>query len=112
MLLIVMQLSQAVSAQVELTPVNVSNSAAPINLMEHSQWLVADNRVQLSDIQELTTWRSEFSPQPLNANQSLWGKVTLTSESSNKPFFISIDNPRIDALDIYILDERDRIINS
>jgi diguanylate cyclase (GGDEF)-like protein/PAS domain S-box-containing protein len=112
MLLIVMQLGQGVSAQEKLTPVNVNNSITSINLMEHSQWLVADNRVQLSDIQELTTWRNAFSPQPLNANQSLWGKVTLSSESNHTSFYISIDNPRIDALDIYVLDERDRIINS
>ena len=113
-MLLTVQLSQTVWAQAPLPHpmVNIDGSSPTMDLLTHSQWLVADNRVQLSDVQELQTWRSTFSPQPLNANQSLWGKVTLQSDSSHQPYFISIDNPRIDALDIYVLDERERIISS
>lgn len=109
-----MQLLQVVHAQAVLTPgvIKIDSASSTTDLLSKSQWLVADNRVQLSDIQELQTWRAAFSPQPLSANQSLWGKITLQSDSTHQPYFISIDNPRIDALDIYVLDERERIINS
>lgn len=115
MLLLIMQLGlvlKAQTTQTTQTSVNINDSTPSVNLITSSHWLVADNKVQLSDVQELKTWRDTFSPQPLNNNQSLWGRVTLSTDSNHQPFFISIGNPRIDALDIYVLDERDRIINS
>ena len=112
MLLLIMQLGLVLKAQTTQNSVNINDSTPSVNLITSSHWLVADNKVQLSDVQELKTWRDTFSPQPLNKNQSLWGRVTLSTDSNHQPFFISIDNPRIDALDIYVLDERDRIINS
>jgi diguanylate cyclase (GGDEF)-like protein/PAS domain S-box-containing protein len=93
-------------------PVVLQQNLVKLDLLKEAQWLVTNDRAQLSDVQDLQNWRPIFYPHPLQANQSLWGKVQLQSEYSTQRYFLSIGNPHLDIVDVYVLDERNRILSS
>ncbi|MFQ3235482.1 MAG: diguanylate cyclase (GGDEF)-like protein/PAS domain S-box-containing protein [Paraglaciecola sp.] len=93
-------------------PVVLQQNLVKLDLLKHTQWLVTNNRAQLSDIQDLQNWRTIFYPHPLQANQSLWGKVQLQSGYGAQEYFLSIGNPHLDIVDVYVLDQRNRILSS
>lgn len=93
-------------------PVVLQQNLSKLDLLKQTQWLVTNDKAQLSDVQDLQNWRAIFYPHPLQANQSLWGKVQLQSQYSTQRYFLSIGNPHLDVVDVYVLDERNRILSS
>lgn len=93
-------------------PVVLAPELSKIDVLKQTQWLVTNDKAQLSDVQDLQNWREIFYPHPLQFNQSLWGKVQLHSDQQRQSYFLSIGNPNLDIVDVYVLDERNRIISS
>jgi diguanylate cyclase (GGDEF)-like protein/PAS domain S-box-containing protein len=93
-------------------PVVLQQNLVKLDLLKQTSWLVTNDRAQLSDVQDLQNWRAIFYPHPLLANQSLWGKVQLQSEHGTQRYFLTIGNPHLDIVDVYVLDERNRILSS
>ena len=84
-----------------------------LDVLAKINWLVADKNVQLSDVQNLQDWQIGKMPAKLQKEQSLWGTVNLHyTVLSDQSFFLSIGNPYLDYVDIYLLDDKNRILSS
>jgi diguanylate cyclase (GGDEF)-like protein/PAS domain S-box-containing protein len=84
-----------------------------VELLDKINWLVTDKQVQLSDVQDFQDWKSGALPSRLKPNQSLWGTLNIANDpSQDEPIFFTLGNPHLDYVDIYILDEKDRILSS
>jgi diguanylate cyclase (GGDEF)-like protein/PAS domain S-box-containing protein len=94
-------------------PLLVDQNISHVDLRQHSTFLITDDNIQLSNVQNIQTWQTQHSTEPLAANKSLWGRVRIQiSTGYSTPLFLTIDNPQLDLVDLYILDEKDRILNS
>ncbi|WP_299080225.1 EAL domain-containing protein [uncultured Paraglaciecola sp.] len=83
------------------------------NLQPNIDWLVADKSVQLSDIQNLQDWQSIPKPNQLNKNKTLWGKLNIEFvDPDEDQYFLTVSNPNLDYVDVFILDEKDRILGA
>ncbi len=84
-----------------------------IDLMKKITWLQTDKYVQLSDVQGLDNWQQNAMPNKLKEDKSLWGTIDLyRSISSDEPFVFKIGNPLLDYVDVYLLDDKNRILSS
>jgi PAS domain S-box-containing protein len=101
------------SATTAANNVKIEENDHTINLAEHIEWLVVDKQMQLSDVQSQREWQPQIATKTLTQEQNLWGRVTLTFNTSGKePYFLSVGNPYLNLVDIYLLDKRDRILSS
>ena len=101
------------SAQVPIPTVKIVHGETSIDLASRATWLITDKNIQLSDIQSLKNWQSTYDPKPLNTNKSLWGKLQLDfSVNNSENYFLSIGNPQLNFVDVYILDDKNRILSS
>jgi diguanylate cyclase (GGDEF)-like protein/PAS domain S-box-containing protein len=93
--------------------IQVSNELDEIDLLDHIDWLITDKRKQLSDVQNLQNWQKNYVVQEVNQNQSLWGKVQVIFNSTDEElYFLSIGNPHLDYVDVFLLDDKERILGS
>ncbi len=85
-----------------------------VDLSSHLTFQTTDDQVQLSDIKNRELlWSVEDLPKVLSAEQSLWGKASLRYESLEKSrYTLIINNPNLNYVDIFILDELGRILHS
>lgn len=91
----------------------VNSLDSTILLNEHMAWLTAEKNLQLSSIQSLATWQPSLSVTKLQASHYLWGKIELDlSHTTHSSYYLSIGNPRLDIVDIYVLDDKNRILNA
>ncbi|MFT2091791.1 EAL domain-containing protein [Paraglaciecola sp. 2405UD69-4] len=89
------------------------NDVEHIDLLNKITWLKAHKNVQLSDVQNLQTWQQNTIPNKLKKHESLWGTVDLyRAVSSDEPFVFKIGNPMLDYVDVYLLDDKNRILSS
>ncbi|WP_084407361.1 EAL domain-containing protein [Aestuariibacter salexigens] len=68
---------------------------------------------QLSDVQLLRGWQPVVDVTPLNPDESLWVNFSIAnhgSGTSNLSFKLA--NPALDEIDVYLVDERNRILRS
>lgn len=82
------------------------------DLLENINWLTADRKSQLSDVKYLQDWRSTHAFSPLPDSKSLWGKIQLNFTNAADGYFLSIGNPNLNLVDVYVVDEKNRILNS
>lgn len=76
-------------------------------------WLTTDKKTQLSDVQNLQHWYADYSPSDIQETQSLWGKVDIVFDApAREQYFITVGNPHLDYVDIFLLDEKERILSS
>jgi diguanylate cyclase (GGDEF)-like protein/PAS domain S-box-containing protein len=93
--------------------VSVDIGSSSILLQQDIQWLVADSSTQLSDIQNLHDWQNAVPLSALDTNQSLWGTINLRfSRTLTEFYYLQVSNPQLDYVDIYLLDDKDRILSS
>ncbi|MCF2949535.1 EAL domain-containing protein [Paraglaciecola aquimarina] len=91
----------------------IAETDSTIDLVQHFEWLVADKSIQLSDIQKHPQWLPKISTGTLKPHENLWGKVTLSFDyNSKEPYLLSVGNPYLSLVDIYLLDSKDRILSS
>ncbi|KXI29499.1 diguanylate phosphodiesterase [Paraglaciecola hydrolytica] len=100
-------------AQEPSTVLQIADGERSIDVTSHTTWRVAQSNSQLSDIQSLDSWQDTYDAKPLSANKSLWGKLQLAfNTNSNQHYFLSIGNPQLNYVDVYILDDKNRILSS
>lgn len=91
----------------------ISKHSSHVNLVDSIDWLTADKNMQLSDIQNLQEWQSSYRPNQVSQDKSLWGKFNIVFEDPNeKQYFLTLGNPHLDYVDVFLLDEKGRILGS
>lgn len=85
-----------------------------IDLGAYLRYQLTDDQVQLSDMKGASaTWQANPIPKVLGENQSLWGKVKVRYEMLEKArYTLIINNPNLNFVDIFILDDLGRIVHS
>lgn len=91
----------------------ISKHNSHVNLLGKIDWLIAGKRTQLSDIQNLQDWQPSYKPNQVNQDKSLWGKFNIVFDAPNEEqYFLTIGNPHLDYVDVFLLDEKGRILGS
>ncbi|PKG99860.1 EAL domain-containing protein [Paraglaciecola sp. MB-3u-78] len=91
----------------------ISKQNSHINLLGKIDWLVEDKSLQLSDIQHLQDWQTGYLPNQVNQDKSLWGKFNIVfDDPDEEQYFLTVGNPQLDYVDVFLLDEKDRILGS
>lgn len=100
--------SNASTAQVVIT-----KNDQHTDLFKQIVWRVTDKNAQLSDIQHLQNWQADYSPTSIKPNQSLWGKINISfNQPDEENYFLTVGNPQLDYVGVFLLDEKDRILGS
>ena len=106
----------AVFGQAKSTPANqvvLPILDSELDLLANFNWHVAEKSMQLSDIQNSQDWQPSYQSNQINEDKNLWGKVSLSFESpQDEPYFLTIGNPLLDYVDVFILDDKNRILDS
>ncbi|GAA0856369.1 hypothetical protein GCM10009114_18020 [Aliiglaciecola litoralis] len=97
----------------DLQTVLVDDSTEQVALLNHMEFVRTPQRMQLSQIQHATNWTIERKNVPLTKKQALWSRFSV-DYLGNQPatFAVVINNPSIDYLDAYVLDDKGRILGS
>ena len=91
----------------------ISKHNSHVNLLGKIDWLIAEKPMQLSDIQNLQDWQPEYITTRISQDQSLWGRFQLVfADREEEQYFLTIGNPLLDYVDVFLLDEKDRILGS
>jgi diguanylate cyclase (GGDEF)-like protein/PAS domain S-box-containing protein len=105
--------SSALIAAETSTTLQISPMETNINLRSHMSWVITDDQIQLSDVQALNDWQTQFAATPLKSKQSLWGKLELDFNHNNQDgYFLTVGNPQLNYVDVYVLDDKSRILST
>lgn len=106
-------ISTSLIAEDRSTILPINHIDGSVNLSSRMTWLTTDSRTQLSDVQNLFHWQAQLSTRLLSPKQSLWGKLELNFDhNSQDSYFLTIGNPQLDYVDVYLLDDKGRILRS
>lgn len=84
-----------------------------VNLLPKFEWVLAAPHVQLSDLKNINDWHTNMPAHNSEVKQVLWGRVTLSFNALEREHaYLTIGNPALDLVDIYLLDNQERILNS
>jgi diguanylate cyclase (GGDEF)-like protein/PAS domain S-box-containing protein len=101
------------STNIASEQVVISKYNSHINLLGKIGWLSTEKSMQLSDIQNLQGWQTNYMPNQVNQNKSLWGKFNIVfDDPDEEQYFLTVGNPQLDYVDVFLLDEKDRILGS
>lgn len=69
--------------------------------------------MQLSDVQRNRDWNSRWQSTPLDVSERLWIRTKIANVTNlESQAYLSIADPNIDIIDVFILDDKDRIVHS
>jgi diguanylate cyclase (GGDEF)-like protein/PAS domain S-box-containing protein len=101
------------SKNIAAEQVFISKHNSHINLLGKIDWLIKEKSLQLSDIQHLQDWQTSYMPNQVSQDESLWGKFNIVfDDPDEEQYFLTIGNPQLDYVDVFLLDEKDRILGS
>ena len=91
----------------------ISEHSSHIDLLGKIDWLVTEKSMQLSDIQHLQDWQPSYIPNQVSQDKSLWGKFSIVfDDPDEEQYFLTVGNPHLDYVDVFLLDEKNRILGS
>ncbi len=91
----------------------ISKHNSHVDLLGKIDWLMTEKSMQLSDIQHLQDWLPSYIPNQVNQDKSLWGKFNIVfDDPDEEQYFLTVGNPHLDYVDVFLLDEKDRILGS
>jgi PAS domain S-box-containing protein len=91
----------------------ISKQNSQVNLLGKIDWLITEKSKQLSDVQNLQDWQPSYIPNQISQDRSLWGKFNIVfDDPDEEQYFLTVGNPYLDYVDIFLLDEKDRILGS
>ena len=91
----------------------ISKHNSHVNLLDKIAWLITEPNMQLSDIQNLHDWQPNYMPNQISPDKSLWGKLNITFDfPDHEQYFLTVGNPHLDYVDVFLLDEKNRILGS
>lgn len=104
---------QAVHATTSSETIVLDRSFTHINLREHLRLLRTDSTRRLSDVQEVKAWPDSLQTEPLDDGQSLWAHFSIHyTENTPSAYSLTVGNPGLDMVDVFVLDSKSRIVNS
>lgn len=75
--------------------------------------LRTDRSSRLSDVRAIGIWPDKLDTKRLLEGQSLWAHFAVTHvENQSDTFSITIGNPTLDVVDVFVLDKKSRIVSS
>ena len=91
----------------------ISEHSSHIDLLGKIDWLMTEKSMQLSDIQHLQDWQPSYIPNQVSQDKSLWGKFSIVfDDPDEEQYFLTVGNPHLDYVDVFLLDEKSRILGS
>ena len=91
----------------------ISKHNSHVNLLGKIDWLITEKSMQLSDIQNLQDWQPSYMPNQVGQDKSLWGKFNIVfDDPDEEQYFLTVGNPHLDYVDVFLLDEKERILGS
>ena len=91
----------------------ISKHNSHVDLLGKIDWLMTEKSMQLSDIQHLQNWQPSYIPNQVSQDRSLWGRFSIVfDDPDEKQYFLTVGNPHLDYVDVFLLDEKDRILGS
>ncbi len=104
---------QSVGNNAQPATIQLDRDFYHVELLDYMRYQRVDSTLQLSEIQNNNHWSQSASVEPLQENESLWAHFNVSSELNlPEDYAIIIGNPTIDVIDVYVLDDKSRIINS
>ncbi|WP_100643498.1 EAL domain-containing protein [Alteromonas facilis] len=83
------------------------------DIVAHAESLRTDSYKRLSEIQLLDGWSAAWNSEPLQEEQSLWIRTRVNNQSTAlQTLYLSIADPTLDVVDIFVIDELGRIVAS
>ncbi len=91
----------------------LDTSFTHIDLRDKVRLLRVDSASRLSDVQAVTTWPDTLQTDPLGPDESLWAHFAVNyTESLPTAFSLTVGNPTLDVVDVFVLDKKSRIVSS
>jgi diguanylate cyclase (GGDEF)-like protein/PAS domain S-box-containing protein len=101
------------SSNIASEQVVISKHDTHVNLLGKIDWLIAEKSMQLSDIQNLQDWQPNYITKQISQDKSLWGRFQVVFvDTDEEQYFLTIGNPHLDYVDVFLLDEKERILGS
>ena len=101
------------SSNIASEQVVISKHDTHVNLLSKIDWLIAEKSMQLSDIQNLQDWQPNYITKQISQDKSLWGRFQVVFvDTDEEQYFLTIGNPHLDYVDVFLLDEKERILGS
>lgn len=93
--------------------VRLDAASSHIDLIDHVEFIRTRSGAQLSEVQALQDWSSSKETLPLSKDQALWLRVSIDYQDNQvSRFLIVVGNPSLDFLDAYVLDGKNRILET
>lgn len=93
--------------------VDLDATSSHVDLIEHVEFIRTRAGAQLSEVQALQGWSTEITTIPLSEDQALWLRISIDyRDYQASRFAIVVGNPSLDFLDAYVLDGKNRILES
>ena len=93
--------------------VSIDSDTDYVTLSPYQQTIRTTLRKQLSQIQSLEEWSAQTNTTPLHRDQAQWQRFLINYQGNQADrFVIVIANPSINYIDAYILDDKNRILES
>ena len=103
----------SIAQSTDLPRIEIDNQFRTVSVNLNSQSFRSNEDVQLSDIQRHNEWNNNWQTTPLEDSQRLWIRTKITNVTHvEKHAYLSIADPSIDIIDVYIFDDKDRIVHS
>lgn len=97
----------------QVASVVVSSAEQKFNLREVAQTAVDQQNRLLSDILAFDGWEQSWPASPLSEEESLWLRLNVRSLLPvSESFYLTIADPNIDYVDVYVIDSKQRITQS
>ncbi|WJG09632.1 EAL domain-containing protein [Aliiglaciecola sp. LCG003] len=94
-------------------PIRLEQSTQHLELHSYSEVLLTNKRSQLSQVQAMQGWTTNWNTAPMGENQAMWVRFSFEHiDNKRNNYFVVVGNPSINFLDAYILDEKNRILES
>ncbi|WP_100657675.1 EAL domain-containing protein [Alteromonas flava] len=95
------------------TTIEVNHSVSAIDLRDYSESMRIENARRLSEVLLLENWTRSWDKSALVDGQSLWIRSAIQNKADAPvTLYLTINDPNLDDVDIYILDDLDRIVAS
>lgn len=91
----------------------INNDTHHVALETYQQFIRTPYRKQLSEIQSLDDWNNDLNTTPLGEKQAQWQRFSIDYQGNQADTFaIVIGNPSVNYIDAYVLDDKNRILES
>ncbi|MBT0586834.1 EAL domain-containing protein [Alteromonas oceanisediminis] len=101
------------SAQDTPAHIHITDDFSQQSLRNASESLRSPAQIQLSDVKIRSDWQPRWSTDPLSDDQRLWIRTSLRNDTNFEAnLLLTIAEPSVNAIDVFVLDDKNRIVQS